>query len=200
MSSTYQQSAHLLSRTSSESSLSVTFWEDGLYDNRSSYSSSRWARLRRHAARTFSRLSNIRASYPGRPAVWRSLVFISKVIAFTIGFLILYSIIDAILFPSYNSPPKPFLELKETVRASSSPGRGNPRSEKVFIASNIINADLVRGDWGSSVLELIDYLGPDNVFISVYENDAGPDVADALEEFARKLKCMCYDHTCTPSV
>lgn len=45
-------------------------------------------------------------------------------------------------------------------------GRGNPRGEKVYIAANIVDAGLVRGAWGDAVLELMDLLGPQNVFLS----------------------------------
>lgn len=45
-------------------------------------------------------------------------------------------------------------------------GRGNPLSEKVYIAANIVDAELVRGAWGDAVLELMDLLGEQNVFLS----------------------------------
>lgn len=45
-------------------------------------------------------------------------------------------------------------------------GRGNPLSEKVYIAANIVDAELVQGVWGDAVLELMDLLGEQNVFLS----------------------------------
>lgn len=45
-------------------------------------------------------------------------------------------------------------------------GRGNPLGEKVYIAANIVDAELVRGVWGDAVLELMDLLGEENVFLS----------------------------------
>lgn len=45
-------------------------------------------------------------------------------------------------------------------------GRGNLKNETVFIAANIINAALISGEWGDQVMELMDMLGQDNVFLS----------------------------------
>lgn len=47
-------------------------------------------------------------------------------------------------------------------------GRGNPLGEKVYIAANIVDAELVRGAWGDAVLELMDLLGEQNVFLSEF--------------------------------
>ncbi|KAF2099181.1 hypothetical protein NA57DRAFT_25657, partial [Rhizodiscina lignyota] len=65
----------------------------------------------------------------------------------------------------------------------------NPSNETVFIAANIINGELVRDSWGQSVLELIDRIGPENAFLSIYENDSGPETAKALQELADKVQC-----------
>lgn len=45
-------------------------------------------------------------------------------------------------------------------------GRGNPNGEKVFIAANIVDAGLVAGAWGDAVMELMDLIGEENVFLS----------------------------------
>lgn len=47
-------------------------------------------------------------------------------------------------------------------------GRGNPNGEKVFIAANIMDAGLVAGAWGDAVMELMDLIGEENVFLSEY--------------------------------
>lgn len=47
-------------------------------------------------------------------------------------------------------------------------GRGNPDGVKVFIAANIINAELISGAWGDAVMELMDLIGEKNVFLSQY--------------------------------
>lgn len=53
-----------------------------------------------------------------------------------------------------------------TTTKTTADGRGNPRGEKVYIAANIVDAGLVRGAWGDAVLELMDLLGEQNVFLS----------------------------------
>ena len=47
----------------------------------------------------------------------------------------------------------------------------------------------MKGNWGKALLQLIDLLGNDNVFLSIYENDGGPDAQAALEEFKGKVQC-----------
>lgn len=65
----------------------------------------------------------------------------------------------------------------------------NKSNETVFIAANIINENLVRGSWGQSILELVDTIGPENTFLSIYENDSGPGMKEALQELAEKVPC-----------
>jgi hypothetical protein len=65
----------------------------------------------------------------------------------------------------------------------------NPRNESVYIAANIIDEDLIRGAWGNALVELVDRLSPSNVFVSIYENDSGDRVKQALADLARRLKC-----------
>ena len=110
-------------------------------------------------------------------------------IADVLAFLFLLSILRAIIFPSYQTPPAHYDTLRNAVLASSQPGRGNPHAEKIFIAANILKEDLIRGVWGEAVLELVDLLGEENVFVSIYENDSGPGTAEALKEFRNKLRC-----------
>lgn len=72
----------------------------------------------------------------------------------------------------------------------------NPKKERVFIAANIIDSDLIRGAWGKALLELIDIIGKDNVFLSIYENDSGEDTKAALRELSAKVKCMKSSFRC----
>ena len=97
--------------------------------------------------------------------------------------MLILSVFRAIILPSYQNPPAHYNALRDAVISSTQPGRGNPHSEKVFIATNILQADLIRGAWGTSVLELIDLLGEENVFLSIYENDSDPGTVEALREF-----------------
>ena len=54
----------------------------------------------------------------------------------------------------------------------------------MFIAANIVDGHLIRGPWGKSVRELVELLGKERVFVSVY---GGP--KEALHEFAQSLSC-----------
>ncbi|KAH0536369.1 hypothetical protein FGG08_006767 [Glutinoglossum americanum] len=93
--------------------------------------------------------------------------------------------------PSYTIQQEPahYHALRAAVRGSSEPGRGNPRNEKVFIAANIINEDLIRGAWGKAVVGLVELLGEDNVYLSIFENDSGEGTREALVELGRKVTC-----------
>jgi len=63
--------------------------------------------------------------------------------------------------------PREFWRGKSGEKVTES-GRGNPAMEKVFIAANIIDADLINGAWGNAVMELMDLIGGENVFLSLY--------------------------------
>jgi hypothetical protein len=73
---------------------------------------------------------------------------------------------------------------------SSEPGRGNVNKEMIFIAAALYDAvgELLNGASGHSVLGLVDLLGPDNVYLSIYENDADPAAIAALASFKSKVK------------
>jgi len=90
--------------------------------------------------------------------------------------LITLVILTPVLIPSYTYRPAHYTGT-------------NPNNEKVFIAANIVDEHLIRGAWGESLLELIDILGEDNVFISIYENDSGPGTKAALIELGQKIMC-----------
>ncbi|MCJ1402021.1 hypothetical protein MMC11_005240 [Xylographa trunciseda] len=93
------------------------------------------------------------------------------------------------MFPSYQNPPGHYQVLQQAVVASKLPGRGNPNNEKIFVAANILQENLIHGSWGESILELVTLLGDDNVFLSIYENDSGPGTVEALKELRGKLTC-----------
>lgn len=104
------------------------------------------------------------------------------------------SVLNGVLRPSYSNPPSHYRSLENKVRASHFPGRGNPHHDKVYVASNIINEHLIRGPWGRSLLSLIDLLGEENVFVSIYENDSGNATIAALQNLRDVLPCkwpMC---------
>ncbi|QSZ29281.1 hypothetical protein DSL72_003793 [Monilinia vaccinii-corymbosi] len=58
-----------------------------------------------------------------------------------------------------------------------------PSHEKVFIAANIVDAKLIDGPWGDSVVALAEAIGRERVFVSVY---GGP--KDSLERLNEKLR------------
>ncbi|RDL34422.1 Uncharacterized protein BP5553_07550 [Venustampulla echinocandica] len=59
-----------------------------------------------------------------------------------------------------------------------------PTDEKVFIAANIIDGELIDGAWGKSLLDLVELIGKDRVYVSIY---GGP--TSALRNLDGKLPC-----------
>lgn len=98
-----------------------------------------------------------------------------RVLLFVTGFMIATVLIVAIFFPSYTNPPTRYTELRKRVERTDELGAGNPNNEKIFIAASIFDkdGDLAGGKWGQCMLRLVDILGPRNVYLSIYENDAG---------------------------
>jgi hypothetical protein len=80
--------------------------------------------------------------------------------------------------------------------STSGHGRGNIHNQKVYIAANIISEDLIRGQWGNSLRELVDLLGDDNVFDSIYENDSGKGTQAALRTLQQSLRCTSSPNPC----
>jgi len=180
---------HLLSRSSSDVALGPS---DVHFLERPRQSYLLWTRRWRTGyipSTLTSHPLGLRIYHRPSSKIGRTLILLLNSAAITIFGLIVISILDAILYPSYAYPPTHYQHLENAIQSSSQLGRGNPNSDKIFIASNIINADLIRHHWGNAMLQLIDYLGPENVFVSIYENDSGPDTVTALTEFARKLPC-----------
>ena len=62
----------------------------------------------------------------------------------------------------------------------------------MFIAANIVDEELIRGPWGSRVVELVELLGRENVFLSIYENDSGEGTRAALRELGEKVQCELF--------
>ncbi|KAI1909043.1 hypothetical protein LOZ12_005761 [Ophidiomyces ophidiicola] len=129
------------------------------------------------------------------PCRYRRLCFALHCLFAILGILILFT---PIFRPSYTQRPSHYNILRDSILGSSNHGRGNPRNEKVFIAASIYDRDgkLARGQWGKNVLDLIDILGPDNTYLSVYENDSGDDSLIALREMEKKVPCnhsMIYE-------
>ncbi|KAH8801494.1 cryptococcal mannosyltransferase 1-domain-containing protein [Xylogone sp. PMI_703] len=79
-----------------------------------------------------------------------------------------------------------FLFVQVTFNASyvSPPPFDIPSNETVYIAANIVNGDLISGAWGKSLAGLVDLIGKDRVFVSIY---GGP--KSALLELEDMLDC-----------
>lgn len=96
-----------------------------------------------------------------------------------------------ILIPSYTRLPSHYLALKENCEGpDADPGCANPFQEQIFISVSLYDkgGHLAGGRWGEQMLELIHMLGPENTFLSIYENDS-PLGQKALEEFKSKVPC-----------
>ncbi|KAK3696900.1 hypothetical protein LTR37_017730 [Vermiconidia calcicola] len=105
--------------------------------------------------------------------------------------LLLLVVAFGLFLPSYSDPPQRYIDLRQQVHISNELGRANVKNEKIFIAASLYdpNGQLLSGDWAQSVQGLIDILGHDNVFLSVYENDPDHQSEQALEDFRASLRC-----------
>jgi hypothetical protein len=112
-------------------------------------------------------------------------------------------VLFTILFrPSYSHLPSHYIALQKRCQSSFTPGRGNVHNEKIFIVAALDDPGglLLSGAWGKAVLELVELLGPDNVHVSVYENDADDAAKEALASFKEKLRCnLPIASTCSNS-
>lgn len=109
-------------------------------------------------------------------------------IPYVLLFLVLFA---AILFPSYTVRPAHYTELRQRALTTTTPGRANPHNEKVFIAAALSEdkGHLTSGAWGEAVLSLIDLLGPENVHLSVYEDNTDAETKLSLTRFRRTAPC-----------
>ncbi|KAE8134641.1 cryptococcal mannosyltransferase 1-domain-containing protein [Aspergillus pseudotamarii] len=152
--------------------------------------------LSRVFASTYSGYRRLKPSRPlisasARPSCLRRILFRRACFYLhaVVGIILALLILTAILRPSYTRPPPHYTALRSAVSHSSASGRGNPDNEKVFIAVSLYDrgGKLAQGQWGSTVLQLIDLLGEDNVFLSIYENDSGPEGESALQALEKQV-------------
>lgn len=113
--------------------------------------------------------------------------------------ILLLLLVCSAFFPSYSNPPQRYRDLRIRVEHSTNYGAANPNNEKIFIAASLYDKDggLVSGAWGRHVLELIDMLGHENVFLSLYENDPDEQCKEALTAFQQRVPCdssIVYEH------
>lgn len=122
-----------------------------------------------------------------RSRLRRCLSLLGLLSYFLLGLIVIFGV----FLPSYTDPPQSYVDLAERVARSDAPGRGNVNDERVLIAAALYDEDgeLLSGAWASSVRTLIDVLGPQNVFLSIYENNPGDAAQQALRNFADTLQC-----------
>ncbi|GES59679.1 alpha-1,3-mannosyltransferase CMT1 [Aspergillus terreus] len=128
-----------------------------------------------------------RAIFARRPRTpYRQIALFAR-IAVTI--LLCDIVLTSIFWPSYTRLPPCYENLKKGVSTSSTPGRGNTHNEKVFIAALLYDphGELAGGQWGDALEQLIDLLGQDNVFLSLYENNSGEKGQQALEALSQRI-------------
>ncbi|KAI1978286.1 hypothetical protein LOZ53_003003 [Ophidiomyces ophidiicola] len=125
----------------------------------------------------------------GRSRIHILLVRLVKATIISSFFFAFISILEGIIYPSYQHPPKHYETLRDKITSFSHSGRGNEHNEKIFIAANIVNERLIRGSWGDALLELVGILGEENVFVSIFENDSGPGTSAVLNELRARLPC-----------
>lgn len=125
-----------------------------------------------------------------RRILCRLFCFLPAVISCFIAVLLVFT---ALFRPSYTNLPAHYKTLENKCSLTTEPGRGNAHKEKVFIAAAIrdFGGRLADGAWGDAILDLVDLLGPDNVHLSIYENDADPAASAALAGFREKVQCKC---------
>jgi len=112
--------------------------------------------------------------------------------------IVLIVIFSAVFFPGYTHLPPHYARLRQQALASTQSGRANGGQQKVFIAATIYDrgARLTGGPWAKRVLGLVHLLGAENVHLSIYVNDSGPESQKALDELGHQLKCnhsLVYD-------
>ena len=129
-----------------------------------------------------------RASYCGRCSSRRVFLLLRALT----GIILVLAVFTAVFRPSYTWLPPRYQDLRRAAITSNKPGRANPRNETVFIAASIYDQDgtLARGDWGNGVIQLIDLLGTENVYLSIYENDVASEQGlFALGDLEKRVKC-----------
>jgi hypothetical protein len=125
-------------------------------------------------------------------AFWRTSRIWLQVIVAVILTSILSGIFLTLVSPSYANPPAHYDVLRKRAHESTESGRANLGHEKVFIAAILHDpgGELISGAWGRNVLELIDLVGVNNSFLSIYESDSGPEAGIALDKFRHEVDCQ----------
>ncbi|KAK5089501.1 hypothetical protein LTR70_001615 [Exophiala xenobiotica] len=149
------------------------------------FSLSYWRRIQKCA---FRRAKRVKRGH-SRVSEWlrRFLRFICALS----GALLLIVIMIGTFFPSYTRLPMHYRSLRARVRDGWEEGSANTHQEKVYIAATLFDpgGKLAAGDWAVNVLNLVHILGPENVYLSIYENDSGEEALEALSKLESRVAC-----------
>ena len=140
-----------------------------------------------HVSRRALSPSRRRSRLCSRP-ILRTLLSLSYAI---LALISLALFIGFVFLPSYTILPAHYVELREQALSSDAPGSGNPRGKKIFLASLLYDphGELADGPWADNLLRLIHLLGPENTFLSIYENDSGDDGRHAMDLLRERTPC-----------
>jgi hypothetical protein len=117
---------------------------------------------------------------------------LAAVLKYILGPLAALLLVVAIFFPSYTNPPLHYRFLEAQCHLQGwATGCANPNNQSVFISSILYDkgGKLSGGRWGQRILELIDLLGPQNVHLSIYESNSGPEGVAALQRYKELVPC-----------
>lgn len=110
---------------------------------------------------------------------------------FLCGILATLLLFTAVFNPSYTRPPTHYHKLQERILNADDDGPANPGNEKIFIAASLYDSggQLLTGAWAQAVLDLIEYLGEQNVYLSIYENEGKAKARKAMSAFEQRVQC-----------
>ncbi|PWY73059.1 hypothetical protein BO70DRAFT_114983 [Aspergillus heteromorphus CBS 117.55] len=149
---------------------------------------SAWGMLR-PSSWSYSRLATRKPTFHGlRRGPPRPL---ARLVRIALGILVALVVLTGAFWPSYTHLPPHYQALRRAAAQPDVHGPGNPHDEKIFIAAILYDraGTLAGGRWGDALHQLIHLLGPDNVFLSIYENDSGEKGAHALRDLEDRVAC-----------
>ncbi|MCJ1307464.1 hypothetical protein MMC25_001110 [Agyrium rufum] len=143
----------------------------------------------RRLRRLLSRSNTATKHHPRRSCT--PFTFLRRLVPLIILALSILITFTALFRPSYTHRPPHYDELRERALTSKTGGRANPTNQKIYIAASIYDegGKLANGFWGASLLSLVDLLGSDNVFLSIYENESGLEGETALDTLRTQVQC-----------
>lgn len=71
------------------------------------------------------------------------------------------------------------------------------RNEKIFIASIHRNSEKILPDWNEAIVSLAKTIGPENVFVSVYENGSWDKTQSMLKDLDKQLEALSVGRNIT---